>query len=147
MKKLIVLGVLSLSLVAFAGVDNLIGKYRMVGGKGTAEVVKELVVEADLFNPAQYEYRLNVESEKDDVYFERTLTIARGGNALELSWSGGDCDNPDCHELTDLEATVTKDGARGARIDLSYTGFDRYDGDPDREGDFEFSGEMTFKKR
>ncbi len=134
---------LSLSFSALANVDALVGKYRSKTGKGEAEVTKEIVEEATLFSPAKYRFVLSAEAEKDDLWVEQVLEVSRDGKSLVGSWSGGDCDNPDCHELTELETTVKKVGS-SVQMTIDYMGFNRHDGSDEET---EFSGRAVFIKK
>lgn len=135
---------LSLSFGALANVDALVGKYKAKTGKGEATITKVIVEEATLFTPAKFDYVLRAQADKDNLWVQESLSVSRDGKSLMASWSGGDCDNPDCHELTDLEITVKKTSGTGAQISIDYVGFDREDGSDEET---EFSGTALFIKK
>ena len=144
MKSSVVLVLLSLSLSAFAGLDELLGDYKPTSGTGEATVTKELVREADLFNPAQYEYRVSLWKDHHSLGQDTALEISPDGKSLEAS-GGNECDDPGCYYFDMLDIKTSKPTPRSKPvIEVEYEGNHFSDGD---SGDYDFSGTAKFIKK
>lgn len=105
MKSLIVLISALFSLSVFANVDLLVGTYK--GAGAIAKVTKTLVAPATLFDPAQYEYSVLIESSKFQLEIESVLQVEAGGKSLYLA-TEQECDDPGCTYYTDITVSVIK---------------------------------------
>jgi hypothetical protein len=144
MKSFIALAILALTLPALANVDKFLGTYKTRNGKGEAEITKVLVEEADLFNPAKYEYRLTIEGPKELNLWEEPLEIGAGGKTLVFD-GRNECDDPGCNYLESVVIEVSqKTPSAKPTIAAEYEGHHYADGDT--EG-YDFSGKALFTKR
>lgn len=135
--------ILSLSFSAFSSVDQFLGSYKATKGIGSATISKKLVREATLFEPAKYEYLIEVEHDKHELYTSVALDIIENGNSLS-AWTREDCDDPGCYYLDNIEILVNKPTPRSkARVTIEYSGNHFDDGDV---GDYEFDNKIIFIK-
>ncbi len=143
MKLLLCSALLLSSLSVFASpLDELLGTYKAKDGDGKAIISKTLITERTLFEPAVYEYDIQIERKKDDI--ERSVILEAGADGKSLSGSDrDDCDNPDCHAFDSFDVEVKKVG-RGAQVSIQYEGYDTEDGSDEVN---EFSGKATFIKK
>jgi hypothetical protein len=131
------------SFSAFAShLDGLLGIYKATDRDGTAVVSKELVRDATLFDPAVYEYKVEVFRKKHDIDRTVFLEITADGKSL-VGENSDDCDNNDCHAFNTFEVEVKKI-RRGAQVLIHYDGYNTEDGVDEVE---EFYGSATFMKK
>lgn len=142
MKVLLCSLLLLSSFSALASLDELLGVYKAKDGDGKAVISKTLIQERTLFEPAVYEYDVQIERKKDDI--ERNVILETSADGKSLSGSDrDDCDNPDCHAFNTFDVEVKKVG-RKAQITIQYEGYNTEDGSDEVE---EFSGEAIFIKK
>ena len=131
----------------FASVDDLLGSYVAKGdteGAEVAKITKVLVAQATLFEPAKYEYRLNLEGKLDGIYFEdEELTVGEDGKSLVID-TDMECDDPGCNYFDNITVTIKKSRRGFPYIVVEYEGW-HLEGDED--GEYELSGSEVFYKR
>lgn len=131
------------SFSALAGpLDSLLGVYKAKDRDGTAVITRILIKEATLFEPAVYNYQVEVLRNKHDIDRIVDLRPSTDGKSLSAGESD-DCDNPDCHAFTSFDVEVRKLGQE-ARVTIVYEGYDTEDGSDKVK---EFAGAATFLKK
>jgi hypothetical protein len=136
MKNLIVLILALFSLSAFANVDTLVGNYKSTTAE--AKISKKLVSPATLFDPAVYEYYVQLESSKFGVYVVAKLTVDAAKKSLS-AYTDDECDDPGCTFFTDIKIDVSNKAGKPS-MEVYVLGYQ--DGEDGRE-DKEIEG--TFK--
>ena len=115
---------LAMSFSALANVDLLVGKYQGKTAEDVASIKKVLVRQATLFDPAVYQYELNVENEELQFALEdEVLVVSKDGKSLSLN-TDQECDDPGCRYFTSIDISVSKKGSAAPVMDLSVDGFD-----------------------
>ena len=143
MKSVIAAFLCAYSLQALANVDTLLGTYRPKRGEGEATITKVQVTEATLFEPAKFEYRLELNHDKHDLYLNTALVVSADGKSLSGSDSN-ECDDPGCYYIDSADITVTQKSPRAKPvIKVEYSGNHYDDGDV---GAFDFTGTVEFRK-
>jgi len=143
MKAILIGALLSLSLTAFANLDELLGTYKPTSGEGEATVTKVLVSEATLFEPAKYEYRVDLWKSHHSLSNSTALEIGEDGKSL-VSSGGNECDDPGCFYFDNIEIVIKRPTPRSRpQIKVEYEGHHNDDGD---SGYYDFTGSATFTK-
>lgn len=143
MKMFLTAFLMILSFSLFANVDELVGSYASKDRDGSATITKYLVTPANLFEPAVYGYRLEMERSKHSLYAEMDLEVSRDGKSLSASQER-ECDDPGCYYFNSIDVSVSKPARGKAQINVEYDGFHYADGDED---EFYFNGKAVFIKK
>lgn len=141
MKRILSASLLLMSFSVLANMETFLGTYRAKDGDGKAVVTRKILTERTLFEPETYEYEVEIEREKDDIF--RSLTLKPNATNTKLTGStSDDCDDPDCHAFNFLDVEI-KNVKGKAQLKLIYEGYNTTDGEDTVE---EFSGEALFIK-
>ena len=147
MKNLFICIVFLTAMNTFASVEDLLGSYVAKGkteGPIVATITKVLVTQPTLFEPAKYEYRLDLEGEQDGVYFDQeAMQVSEDGTELSID-TDLECDDPGCTYFETLTVVAKKSRRGFPYIQVEYEGWHLEDAD---EGEYELSGTEVFFKR